>query len=419
MAALLPRASAAECFSGDTFTAACAGRLPLTVEDFRHVASYLGGAGGKHEKTRSGTITVGAYVLTVTQDAASLLPEPPAELTWGDFKVPLDDRADGALFDPQTGMWNFRDSSAGTIATFGPFGDTLTHHDVMVPADYTGDHITDCAAYRPATGVWTVAPSCLSAGQFSVTLGGAETDVPVPADFNGDGRTDFAVYRRATSTWYVLTSAGAGTSTSMVSPAAATAVACTTVQPAPDWVCVDGGWVPPDHPLAQTVPLPTTPETIVVEWGWSWTHVIPVPADYDGDGKADFAYYAAFNGSWWVLSSSTGGVLAFDWGLPGVTVVPVPADYDGDGRVDLGYFNPASGSWSILGTSGGAQMTTFGTSSMVPVPADYDGDGKVDIALYDAATRIFEILYSGTNTAGTLDMSTVAAGALPVLRKPQ
>jgi hypothetical protein len=147
--------------------------------------------------------------------------------------------------------------------------------------------------------------------------------------------------------------------------------------------------------------------------------VIPVPADYDGDGKADFAYYAAFNGSWWVLSSSTGGVLAFDWGLPGVTVVPVPADYDGDGRVDLGYFNPASGSWSILGTSGGAQMTTFGTSSMVPVPADYDGDGKVDIALYDAATRIFEILYSGTNTAGTLDMSTVAAGALPVLRKPQ
>ncbi len=25
---------------------------------------------------------------------------------------------------------------------------------------------------------------------------------------------------------------------------------CTTVQPAPDWVCVNGGWVPPDHPLA-------------------------------------------------------------------------------------------------------------------------------------------------------------------------
>ena len=34
---------------------------------------------------------------------------------------------------------------------------------------------------------------------------------------------------------------------------------CTTVQPAPDWVCVNGGWVPPDHPLAGGPPSPPPP----------------------------------------------------------------------------------------------------------------------------------------------------------------
>ena len=36
---------------------------------------------------------------------------------------------------------------------------------------------------------------------------------------------------------------------------------CTTTAPAPDWVCVNGGWVPPGHPLALTAPPPTTPTT--------------------------------------------------------------------------------------------------------------------------------------------------------------
>jgi hypothetical protein len=34
---------------------------------------------------------------------------------------------------------------------------------------------------------------------------------------------------------------------------------CMTVQPAFDWLCINGGWVPPGHPLAQAVAPPPTP----------------------------------------------------------------------------------------------------------------------------------------------------------------
>jgi parallel beta-helix repeat protein len=39
-------------------------------------------------------------------------------------------------------------------------------------------------------------------------------------------------------------------------PPAPVPVACTTPQPASDWVCVQGGWVPPGHPLAVDAPDP-------------------------------------------------------------------------------------------------------------------------------------------------------------------
>jgi hypothetical protein len=35
------------------------------------------------------------------------------------------------------------------------------------------------------------------------------------------------------------------------------AVACPSIQPAPDWLCVNGGWVPPDSPLAAGASPPT------------------------------------------------------------------------------------------------------------------------------------------------------------------
>lgn len=59
--------------------------------------------------------------------------------------------ADGALFNPSTGRWTFRDSNTGAFSSYGPFGFGSDH---FVPADYTGDGRTDCALYRPAEGNW-------------------------------------------------------------------------------------------------------------------------------------------------------------------------------------------------------------------------------------------------------------------------
>src|SRR3954466_9047229 len=31
---------------------------------------------------------------------------------------------------------------------------------------------------------------------------------------------------------------------------------CPTVQPAPDWVCLNGGWLPPGYPIGTGAPVP-------------------------------------------------------------------------------------------------------------------------------------------------------------------
>lgn len=43
----------------------------------------------------------------------------------------------------------------------------------------------------------------------------------------------------------------------LAAPAAAQTAPCTTLRPGPSWVCLDGGWLPPGHPLTPPGTTPT------------------------------------------------------------------------------------------------------------------------------------------------------------------
>ena len=78
--------------------------------------------------------------------------------------------------------------------------------------------------------------------------GGTATGCPTPDPFLAAGGGIFSG-----GTWFPRTDprvAGAGLGGSPGSSGTGSAGGCTTGQPAADWVCVDGGWVPASHPLA-------------------------------------------------------------------------------------------------------------------------------------------------------------------------
>ena len=61
----------------------------------------------------------------------------------------------------------------------------------------------------------------------------------------------------------------------------------TGAAPVADWVCVNGGWVPPEHPLAGAAPTPTAPPPP------------PPPTSPSGcPGAAPVADWVCVNGGW-------------------------------------------------------------------------------------------------------------------------
>jgi glucose/arabinose dehydrogenase len=62
--------------------------------------------------------------------------------------------------------------------------------------------------------------------------------------------------------------------------------ACPGTAPVANWVCVNGGWVPPDHPLAGGAPAPSPPPST------------PPPAPSACPGVAPVANWVCVNGGW-------------------------------------------------------------------------------------------------------------------------
>jgi hypothetical protein len=170
--------------------------------------------------------------------------------TSADIPQPADFNGDGrdelVVFNPVTGIWQFKDALTGASFPSVHWG---TSGDKPVVGDYDGDGKADMAIFRPVPHEWWILNS--SAGFFTLSYWGSSTDALVPADYDGDGKTDIAVYEPTTAYWRIRLSTG-------------------TSMPPLFW------GLPPND--------------------------IPVPADYDGDGRDDPATYRG--GQWWVYPST-------------------------------------------------------------------------------------------------------------------
>jgi hypothetical protein len=205
----------------------------------------------------------------------------------------------------------------------------------------------DLAVWRPADGNWHVLGGPQSA---AVTYNwGVGTDKVAQGDYDGDGKTDFAVYRPAASGQFYVVKSSDGSTTS--------------------------------YPMGNATDL-------------------PAPADYDGDGKTDYALYRPSDGSWYVVSSSTGV-----WSYPslGTTGTPAPADYDGDGKADAAVLSGSTFT-AKLSSTGLSQTVSMDGNTGTPVSADYDGDGKANYTVRNGANWIIK------NAALTSTSTTTPSG---------
>jgi len=243
--------------------------------------------------------------------------------------------AELSVFRPSTAVFYTR--SMGEDETFTAIRWGLST-DVLVPADYDGDGITDAAIWRPENGVWYIQKSTdgtamfIKWGQTTLHSTGGLPDVPVPADFDGDGTADIAIWRPDTGEWFILNS---------------------------------------ESRFSQT-------KAVIFHWGKLGD--VPVQQDYDGDGMADFAVFRPAGNLWYIYESLSQSWKIYTFGLAGSDTL-VPSDYTGDGKADLAVYR--SGTWYVLNSeTGETEPFQFGFSDSTPVPGDYDGDGQTDFAVF-------------------------------------
>jgi len=242
--------------------------------------------------------------------------------------------ADMLVFRPATGLWYMApDGGSGLAMQWGEAG------DMPVLMDVTQDGKAEIGVWRPSNGVWYLANDT---GVVSVVQWGAPGDVPVPGDYVGDAADDYAVWRPSTGVWFIR----------------------------------DG----------------TTAAVSALLWGEVGD--VPVPADYDGDGKVDLGVWRPSTGYWYTTRGSNGNNgQAVQWGEAGD--IPLQGNFVGDHRADQVVFRPRLGLWYRRdGLTGEGSVVRWGERGDIPMPGDFDADGRLDTVVWRAETGTWHILHS-------------------------
>jgi hypothetical protein len=269
-------------------------------------------------------------------------------------------------------VWYNHNSGNGSASIAG-FGEAAT--DLVVPADYDGDDITDIAVWRatgPTSANFFIFES--STSTLREELFGQEGDDPqVVGDYDGDGAADVATFRCPT---------GGGQ--------------CFFFYRGTD-----------NNPNGNITFIP---------WGNGEPFdFFPYVGDFDGDGRNDFCIQRESpdnpaQGQFVLLRSSDGGVEFINWGLPNDFIVP--GDYDGDGQSDFMVRRNGSSpfEWYLLERDGGgtgASPIFWGIPGDIITPGDYDGDGSQDIAIWrpddDPANNFYYVRRSSDGALQTFE----------------
>jgi hypothetical protein len=265
-----------------------------------------------------------------------------------------DGKTDISVFRPSEGNWYMNQSTAGFAAVgWGVSSDVLT------PGDFNGDGRTDLGVFRATADPSQPDFYILIAGSFTVTgvSWGVAGDIPLIADYDGDGKSDIGVFRPSDNTFYILKSGGG----IIVQQFGTTGDVPVTGNFVGDSKADIAVYRPSDH----TWRILDGGVTTTVSFGAAGD--LLVPADYDGDNKEDIAVFRPSTGQWIYQPSTGGSAVTVAWGANGD--VPVPGDYDGDGKDDPAIYR--NGTWWVLRSTAGAMVASFGVGSDKPIPKAY------------------------------------------------
>jgi subtilisin len=300
---------------------------------------------------RTGTITVGGQIHTVTQAGATVVV--PNNRRRVDFDG--DNKTDVSIYRPSAGEWWYLRSSNNSNAAL-QFGNST---DIITPADFTGDGKTDIAFWRPSNGFWFILRS--EDGSFLSFPFGANGDVPLTGDFDGDGKADPTIFRPSTKEWFILKSTG-GTGILTFGITGDKPVIADYDGDGKTDIAIyrpsNGEW---------WIQRSTNNTFYAFTFGISTDK--PVPGDYTGDGKADTAFWRPSDGNWYILRSENGSFYSVPFGTNGDQ--PVPGDYDGDGKFDTAVFRPSGNTWYAQRSTAGLMIVGFGSSGDRAVPNSF------------------------------------------------